>query len=318
MLIPAIGLNTVAEWLESRALRLRFAPHPARGLSDLALAAVLIASLGLSVRDYSRYAVDPDTAYWFESAGVDLAQQARAEIRSGHRVYVAERFTRDWASVPFLIGGAYQTIPDGASPPLNQLDPATLFVWPYEDWTQALATITSPLRLDVTTGPLAKGDNDPQPHVGYLRVQLEPPREAPAAPEAVLENGLRMLGHSVEAIDDRHWRLRTLWQTDRSQNADQTFFVHLLAINQLLDTKDGDSGGGFYPLTLWRVGDVIVDERLFNVPPQADRTKLLIELGVYDRATGERVKVQQATPPIINNALLLSGPSTGGPNAIGP
>ena len=31
-----------------------------------------------------------------------------------------------------------------------------------------------PLRIKVTAGPLAKGDLDPQPHVGYLDVQVEP------------------------------------------------------------------------------------------------------------------------------------------------
>jgi hypothetical protein len=272
----------------------------------------------LSIRDYSRYAVDPETAYWFESAGVDLANQARTEVQAGQRVYVADRFTRDWISVPFLIGGAYQPIPDGTSPVLNPQEPSTLFVWPYEDWTQAIVSSTVPLRINVAAGPLAKGDNDPQPHVGYLRVRLEPLSEANVPPEAVLGNGLRLLGHSVEAIDEQHWRLRTLWQTDRPQMGNQTFFVHLLAINQLLTAQDGDAGSGFYPMAAWRVGDVIVDERILNVPPQADRNQLLIELGVYDRGTSARVKIEQATPPIINNALLLSGPAAAGPNAVGP
>ncbi len=310
MLIPAIGLNTVAAWLEARSWK---------ALSYLTLAIVLIVSLVWSVRDYSRYAVDPETAHWFESAGVDLAQQARAEIQAGQRVYVADRFARDWASVPFLIGGVYQAVPDHTPPALTPQQPATLFVWPYEDWASStFAAITTPQRINVASGPPAEGDNDRQPHVGFLRVRLEPPREASAAPEAVFENGLRLLGHSVEAIDDQHWRLRTLWQTDRPQSGDQTFFAHLLMINQLLAAKDGDSGGGFYPMTMWRVGDVIVDERIFEVPPQADRNQLLVELGVYDRATGERVKVTQATPPIVDNAILLSGPTSTGPNAAGP
>ena len=141
--------------------------------------------------------------------------------------------------------------------------------------------------------------------------------EAAAPPEAQFENGLKLLGHSVEAVDDTHWRLRTLWQIDQPIAADQTFFVHLRAPNQVLNAQDGDSGDGFYPLKLWRPGDVIIDERLIEVPPQADRVQLLIELGVYDRATRQRVKVIDSTPPVIDQAILLGGP-TGGPNAIGP
>ena len=94
---------------------------------------------------------------------------------------------------------------------------------------------------------------------------------------------------------------------------DQTFFVHLLNVNQVLEAQDGDSGGGFYPLRLWQPGDVIIDERLIDVPPQADRSQLLIELGVYDRATNQRVKVSEATPPVIDQALLLGGATTSGP-----
>jgi hypothetical protein len=91
----------------------------------------------------------------------------------------------------------------------------------------------------------------------------------------------------------------------------------LRSANEVLAAKDGDSGDGFYPLKLWRPGDVIIDERLIDVPPQADRVQLLIELGVYDRVTAQRVKVIDSAPPVIDQAILLGGP-TGGPNAIGP
>ena len=59
-------------------------------------------------------------------------------------------------------------------PHIDATQPATLFLWPYEDWSQVLAEQPQPLRVKVTAGPLAKGDLDPQPHVGYLNVQLEP------------------------------------------------------------------------------------------------------------------------------------------------
>jgi hypothetical protein len=178
--------------------------------------------------------------------------------------------------------------------------------------------VAAPLRVKVTAGPPAQGDLDPQPHTGYLAVQIEPKREADAKPEVEFENGLRLLGHSVEAIDDRHWQLRTLWQTDQTVPGDHTFFVHLLSNNQLVDTRDGDSGGGFYPMRLWRAGDVIVDERVIDLPAQASWQQMLVELGVYDRRTGQRVKVASSAQPVINQAVLLSGPAPSGPNAIGP
>ncbi len=282
LILPAVGLETLAQWLTVRGRS---------ALSYAALVAILIVAAAWTIRDYSRYAVDPETAYAFESAGTQLAREGRSARQAGHQVYVADRFTRDWTSVPFLIGGAYTPIPDGTAPQLNAAQPTTLFVWPYEDWTQALSTLTTSVRLKVSAGPLARGDLDSQPHVGYLAVQIEPNDSAALQSEARFENGLRLLGHSIEAVDDGHWRLRTLWQTDRPITGDQTFFVHLLAVDQVITAKDGDSGDGFYPLRLWKPGDVIIDERLIDVPPQADRAQLLIELGVYDRATNQRAKV---------------------------
>ena len=106
LIVPAIGLNTIGQWLAARGWR---------ALSYVIIAAVLIVSGAWTVRDYSRYAVDAETAYAFEDAGVQLAQQARGDLQAGYRVYVAERFARDWTSVPFLIGGAYTSIPDGST-----------------------------------------------------------------------------------------------------------------------------------------------------------------------------------------------------------
>ncbi len=281
--------------------------------------AVLIVSGAWTVRDYSRYAVDPETAYAFEDAGVQLARRRAAICRPGRQVYVADRFARDWTSVPFLIGGAYTPIPDGTTPQLDAAQPATLFLWPYEDWSQALSTSAAPVRLKVTAGPQAKGDLDPQPHVGYLNVQIEPIDGAVSQPEAQFENGLHLLGHSIEAVDDTHWRLRTLWQIDRADRRRSDFLrASAGASIKCIDRKDGDSGDGFYPLHLWRPGDVIIDERLIDVPPQADRAQLLIELGVYDRATDQRVKVIETTQPVIDQAILLGGPTESGPGAIGP
>jgi hypothetical protein len=309
LIVPAIGLETLAQWLAVRGWRV---------LGYGAVIVVLIISTAWTVRDYGQYAVNPETAYAFEDAGTQLALAARSEWRAGRQVFVDERFVRDWASVPFLAGGTYTPVPDGTIPPFKTDQPATFFVWPYEDWWPVLATATTPLRVKVSVGPQAQGDLETQPHAGYLMVQVEPASETQPQAEAQFENGMRLLGHSIEAVDDEHWRLRTLWQTNRSMEGDHTFFVHLLNVNQVLQASDGDSGDGFFPLRLWQPGQVIVDERLINVPPGVDRAQLLIEMGIYDRTTNQRVNVIEATPPVIDQALLLGGATASGPGAIGP
>jgi 4-amino-4-deoxy-L-arabinose transferase-like glycosyltransferase len=337
--IPAVGLNTAAQWIASRFWR---RPRLGYALGSLLAIGVIAISAAFTARDYERYATDPVTAYAFEEAGVQLARQVRAEALAGRRVYVDERFERDWPSLPFLVGGAYTIVPAGETPAWDGVTPATFFVWPYEDWTSMITAPTPrgdrALTVKVTAGPLAQGDLDPQPHTGYLAVQAEP-RDGglplvgvlssagipPLAgsdtqPEADFENGLRLLGHSVEAVDRDRWRLRTLWQTDRPLSSNETFFVHLLNVDQLVGVYDGDSGGGFYPLDKWKPGDVVVDERLIEIGevPPADRAQLLLEVGVYDRTTNQRVPVSSATPPVIDQAVWLGGPSDSGPNAIGP
>jgi hypothetical protein len=149
--------------------------------------------------------------------------------------------------------------------------------------------------------------------VGYLMVRITPHVTEASITEAQFENGLRLLGHTLDALDNQHWRLRTFWQIDQPIAGDETFFVHLSSAGTPLVLADGDSGDGFYPMSLWRPGDVIVDQRTLPLPPGIDRSKLLIELGVYHRTGGQRVKVSTSVQPVIDQALLFSGPSAGGP-----
>ncbi|HZY45404.1 MAG TPA: glycosyltransferase family 39 protein [Anaerolineae bacterium] len=303
MIIPAIGLDVVGRWIAARSKLI--------GIGVMS-AAIIMAGV-LTVRDYSQYAIDPETANAFEVAGTELARVAQADIISNQQVFIADRFIRDWTSVSFLLNGDYQTLSDGGQASIDPARSATLFVWPYEDFSKSFANLPGPLMLQVSAGPMAQGDLDPQPHVGYLRVQIDPKQSTSNITEALFDNGLRLLGHSIEVIDDGHWRLRTLWTSEQPQSNDQTFFVHLLLNNQLVVSVDGDSGDNFYPASLWRVGDVVIDQRTIELPAQADRVQLLIEMGVYSRSTGQRVKVLQSAQAVIDQAILL-----GGPNAVGP
>lgn len=303
MIIPAVGLDLVGRWLEARS----------RLISIGVVSTALVIAGVLTLRDYSRYVLDPQMAYAFESAGVELAQAGQAALLSNQQVFIAARFIRDWISVPFLISGGYQTIADGGQAAIDPEHAAVLFVWPYEDFTKAFAVVPQPMRVQVEAGPLAQGDLDPQPHVGYLKVQLDPEPLTSSITEAQFENGLRLLGHSIEVVDNQHWRLRTLWALDQPQNGDETFFVHLLLNNQLVVSADGDSGDGFYPARLWRVGDVVIDQRTIELPAQADRNKLLIEMGVYHRSTGQRITVIHSAQAVIDQAILLGGPTAVGP-----
>jgi hypothetical protein len=223
------------------------------------------------------YAVDPETAYAFEDAGVQLAREARSDRHADRKVYVAERFARDWASVPFLIGGGYIPLPDGTAPQLNAAQPATLFLWPYEDWAQALSTLSAPVRLKVSAGPQAKGDLDAQPH-GHLKAD----RTIMGTGRKRSSNGLRCW-HSIEMVDQSHWRLRTLGRLSGSIVSDQIFLFIAAGQPRWFKTANGD---GFHP-------------------PQPSN----------HQPAGEGV---ETTQPVIDQAILLGGSAASGPGAVGP
>ena len=229
----------------------------------------------------------------------------------GSQVFVADRFARDWTSVPFLIGGGYTPIPDGTTPQLDAAQPTTLFLWPYEDWTQALSTLTAPRALESQRGAASQRRSRSAAARGLSRRCRSSRSMAPiCSPKRSSKTVCACWAIRSKWWTTRHWRLRTLWQTDR-HDCGRSDFLRAPAGGQSGASirKDGDSGDGFYPLRLWQPGDVIIDERLIDVPPQADRARLLIELGVYDRATNQRVKVIEATPPVIDQAILLGGAS---------
>lgn len=302
MVIPAVGLDTLARWLTSR-VRL------GRALSWVMIAVVLIVSTAQTVSDYTRYAAEPNTAYAFEAAAVNLANSARGALAAGYHVAIDERLVRDYPSIALLVEQPFESVPDGVQPTvLPRGEKALFFRWPYAEWWQALAPLTGPHAVRVTGGPLARGDRDVQPFYAYVRAQVEPVTLA-LSPEARFANGAQLLGHSIERLSETQWRLRTLWQITGTISADHTFFVHLLSAGQTVVTADGDNGDGFYPIRLWRPGDVIIDERTLAVAPQLDRTQLLIEMGLYDRASGQRVTVIDSAQAVVDNAILLGGPS---------
>jgi hypothetical protein len=307
MVVPAVGLDTLAQWSADLSRPL------ARVLSGMLIVGVLAVSMAQTITDYARYAADPATAYAFEAAATSLAASARGGLAADYRVSIAERLVRDYPSVPYLVDQPFESVPDGTQPASIVRGAKVLFfLWPYNEWWQALQSLDGPHAVRVTAGPLARGDRDPQPFYAYLRVQAEPLSMA-LVPEARFSNGVQLLGHSIERLDDTHWRLRTLWQIIEPAAAvggsDDTFFVHLLAAGQLVVAQDGDPGDGLYPIRLWRRDDVIIDERTLEIAAGLDRSRLLIELGLYNRATTQRVPVLDAAQAVVNNAVLLGGPS---------
>jgi hypothetical protein len=190
--------------------------------------------------------------------------------------------------------------------------PAALVAWPYADWSSRLQAWPEPVQVQVQSGSLVKGDRDPQPYSMAVLARIEPGATSGGAAEAIFERGAQLLGHVIEDRGET-WLLRTLWRIDRPMSGDVTMFVHLIGPAGVIANVDGDAGDGLYPIQMWRAGDLIVDERRVPLPANLDRAQLAIEIGLYDRSSGARLKIMESNGPRSGDALQLGAPGGPGP-----
>ncbi len=315
MLFPALGLDWLGGKIGHRDTETQRRPY--QSLRASVSPWLVVGAIGLSalwtIRDYAPYAASAETGYAFEAGAVELANEINRLGDAGYRILIDERYEHEWQAIPFMLRrapdarlGAESDLP--AQPDL----PALLVAWPYAEWTRQLGAWPEPIQIDVRAEPQVKGDRDPQPYAMAALARVEPRPRPVSDAEATFAGGIRLLGHSIEDRGDA-WLLRTLWRIDGPVTDDLTLFVHLLNGRTLAVTADGDAGDGLYPIRLWRVGDVIVDERRVPLPAGADRSALSMEIGLYARASGARIAVIEASGSVSDDALQLGAPGSPGP-----
>jgi hypothetical protein len=123
-------------------------------------------------------------------------------------------------------------------------------------------------------------------------------RKKPVAansPVAAFEEGIELLSVTVDVYDRSAALIRLTWRTTQSQEADLTVFTHLLSRDdQLIAQHDGIPGVGFAPTQQWPVGDPIVDNHWIWLPPELPADTLTLRVGMYDAATGDRVRLRES------------------------
>ncbi len=101
----------------------------------------------------------------------------------------------------------------------------------------------------------------------------------------------RLLGYDL-AFDEgeRKLVLTLYWQGLAEMRTGYTVFTHLLdAENRIWAQHDGPPAGGTRPTTSWLPGEVIVDRHELTVKPGAPSGTYVLEIGLYDALTGERL-----------------------------
>ena len=313
--VPAVGLDSLWRFLENKST----APV-AVGMVALAL----VFGLADTTVDYfGRHAASQDLRYNFETAAVDLATQANRFLGTGwngtklwvkqnaplpgRHLYIAGRLWRDWASVRFLVPPSPNLTILGEDDKLFEHSSAEvmLILWPYEDYNQYLSLLPVGSTIAAQEGSLERGDLEKKARLLYITYTATPVTIPSGGPEARFEKGVTLVGHRLTAASPQELRLNLLWRADAEIEADYTVFVHLTRDDAILDQDDSLPAGGYYPTSLWRVGDIVSDEHTLALPEPYDPGKHKLVVGFYQLETLHRLQVlDEAGKPVSDHVII--------------
>ncbi len=300
VLFPVLGLLWIESKVESANHASRITPRSPRLPSTVtrifAPCLLLLAFLSTTYDYFVRYARAPLAYHWFEAGPVAMAGEINAFLgegwdgtqmlhngRADREVYIDRQLWESWTAVPFLTQSkAVNFLPVNAPPPL---DGGLLFVvWPYRDWEpDVLPALPHPAYLSIAEGPQAQGDRDPAPFTVALFIRAEPRPDVPS-PVARFDKGILLRAALIQPETDGV-RVRLWWDAESTVDAPYTVFVHYLRDGAMIAQHDAPPGNRHLLTTLWRPGDLILDEHpLPGIVPDPARDSLRI--GFYHSDTG--------------------------------
>jgi 4-amino-4-deoxy-L-arabinose transferase-like glycosyltransferase len=276
--------------------------------------ALIAASSLLTVRDYfGRYANNPETRYFFQSAVADLAAQANSYLGSGwtggwrvstepidpqRRLYLDRRLWDSFASLRFLVPESEALRVFRVSEIANEA-PAVetqVIIWPYDDPRRALTLLPENTLIEAQAGPLYRGDHEPEPYSLYSVYTASP---APhGAPLAEFERGIALQSAHVTRVTDQ-LRVELIWaaQPEAWQPGaeDEHVFVQLFAGEALMAQHDGQPAAALYPTAWWRAGDFVADAYLLPLPADLPTAGLKLNVGLYHYPALERLELKDGS-----------------------
>ncbi len=118
-----------------------------------------------------------------------------------------------------------------------------------------------------------------------------------------------LIGYDLERQEVRPGqtlRLTLFWQALAPMEQSYTVFVHLLdAEEHIAGQIDAIPGLGTLPTTSWAPGEYLEDGYQFQVKTEAQPGPHLIEVGMYDARSGERLPVWDENKPLPGDRVLL-------------
>ncbi len=153
--------------------------------------------------------------------------------------------------------------------------------------------------------PLREGD-DNRVVLTYVTVGEPAAIPAPSEPAGVTFGqdvrlvGLDRAGAGQEIELDLHW------QAARLMERDYQVFVHVVGPDGRIVAQDDQApGGAFYPTSAWLPGDTLVSHHRLTLPDGARPGGYRLLVGLYDRATEQRLPAAEAGGGALGDAVDL-------------
>ena len=138
-----------------------------------------------------------------------------------------------------------------------------------------------------------------------------------AIPEAIqhplranLGGRVALLGYDLDRVSVEPGgvlHLTLYWQALARIETSYTVFTHLLdGEGRIWGQKDSVPLQGAYPTTGWLEREVVVDEYDIAVRPEAPPGEYVLEIGMYNAATGERLPILDEKGRVLDNRILLA------------
>jgi hypothetical protein len=138
---------------------------------------------------------------------------------------------------------------------------------------------------------------------------FEPPSPQYTLPEGSLGGLVGLVGYDLTAdsvAPSDSFVLVLYWQALAPMDNSYTVFAHLLdSENQVRAQKDSLPAGGVRPTTGWVPGEFIIDEYELVVEADAPAGEYLLEVGMYDASTGERLPSLDTEGRVFDNRIVL-------------
>jgi len=100
--------------------------------------------------------------------------------------------------------------------------------------------------------------------------------------------------------------LTLYWRALGPMDTSYTVFTHLIdEQNRIWGQQDNPPRGGQHPTTRWVKGEVVTDSYNIPIDPDAPPGEYVIEIGLYNAATGDRLPVLDEKGEVKDDRVLL-------------